>query len=504
MSASLTPTPQGAVAGSAARPSSSAPRGQTLSGIVFVFAADALMLPTGLVTAGFLTRHLGPADYGRFTLAATLVAWAQWTVSSLFSRAVIRYAGESEDWQPVATTALRLHLVAGLALGAMLAAASGGLAGVLHEPDLVWYLLWLAIDVPLFSAAQAHLNVLVGIGQFRARAAASAARWIGRLLLMLVLVGAGFSVPGAIAANIGASCLELAICRVWIRPSPAGPRALPARALLGLALPLMAFALGLRVFDKLDLLMLKALGGTAAEAGFYGAAQNLSLIPLVFAAAVSTLVLSTMSRMLRDGDRPAARDLARNAMRAGIALLPFAALAAGASLEIVTLVFGREFAPAAPVLALLIFAGVGMATMVIGNGILAAVDAARASAIALAPLLPLALLLHWLVIPAFGSAGAAAVTASLALLGGAAALALVRWACDASPSVATAARAAVISLVVYQAAWAWPAPGAWLFLKLAAIAALVPPAFAALGEFSAAERRLLLAGVRARRRSPAA
>lgn len=491
-----TVTPPGPAPTVATSPWSSEPGRRTLSGILFVFAADALMLPTGLVTAGFLTRELGPADYGRFTLAATLVAWAQWTVSSLFSRATIKFAGEAPDWQPVGTTALRLNLLCGLALGGILAAASTPLADLLHEPALVWALAWLALDVPLFSAAQAHLNLLVGIGRFPQRAAASAARWIGRLILILLLVGAGFSVPGAIAANIGASCLELAVCRLWVRPSPTRCPALPAREMLGLALPLMVFALGLRVYDKLDLLMLKALGGTAAQAGYYGAAQNLSLIPLVFAAAVSTLVLSTMARMLRDGERASARQLARDAMRAATAMLPFAALAAGASGEIVTAVFGGAFAAAAPLFALLIFAGVGMAAMLIANGVLTAVNRPRASAANALPLLPLALLGHWLAIPAFGAAGAAAVTASLALLGGAVALVLVRWACGASAPLTTLARAVAVSWAAYAAASSWPAPGVLLLVKLPTLGVLVLLAFAALGEVGTAERRLVVDGVR--------
>jgi len=476
----------------------SAARRRTATGVAVVFVADALMLPTGLVTAGFLTRHLGPSDYGLFTLAATLVAWAQWSVSALYARATVRLAGEGGDWRAVGATSLRLHLLTGLALAAALAAAALPLSRLLGEPELAWLLAWLALDVPLFAAAQAHLNLLIGTGRFRARALASAARWIGRLVLMLALVGAGFSVAGAAAANVGASCLELAACRLWLRPSPRHRPALPVRALFAVALPLMAFSLGLRLFDKLDLLMLKGLGGSAAQAGFYGAAQNLSLIPLVFAAAVSPLVLATMARLRGEGDLAAARRLGRDALRAGVALLPFAALAAGAAPEIVTFVFGSEFAPAAPVFALLIVAGAALAILSIGNGVLAAVDAARASALVVAPMLPAALLLHWLVIPRWGPAGAASVTAALALLGALATLALVGRICDAAPSAATLARAALVALVVHQLAAWWPAPGAWLFLKLAVLALLASFGLAALGELDRDEVRWLRAALGAR------
>ncbi|WP_155823839.1 hypothetical protein [Gloeocapsa sp. PCC 7428] len=46
-----------------------------------IFLAEAL-LPTGIVTAGFLTWQFDPEGYGLFTLAATLIAWVEWSVTS--------------------------------------------------------------------------------------------------------------------------------------------------------------------------------------------------------------------------------------------------------------------------------------------------------------------------------------------------------------------------------------------------------------------------------------
>jgi len=40
-----------------------------------IFAAQLLIRPTGLITAGFLTRQLGPEPYGVLTLAVMTVGW---------------------------------------------------------------------------------------------------------------------------------------------------------------------------------------------------------------------------------------------------------------------------------------------------------------------------------------------------------------------------------------------------------------------------------------------
>jgi hypothetical protein len=38
----------------------------------------------------------------------------------------------------------------------------------------------------------------------------------------------------------------------------------------------------LQLLEKMDIFALKLLDGTAAEAGVYGAAQNLAFVPIVF------------------------------------------------------------------------------------------------------------------------------------------------------------------------------------------------------------------------------
>jgi len=464
---------------------------RTASGIVWVFLADALILPTGIVTAGFLTRRLGPQDYGLFALATVLVSWGELSIAAMFSRATIRFVGAAKDWEPIGATVARSYLTAGALLALAFALAAYPASAWLGEPRLAGYLALAAVDIPLFSLSQAHLNVLVGRGGFRLRAAAPVGRWMGRLALMLLLVGSGLSVPGAIAANIGASICELAVARAGM-PLPISQRSdFSPRRLFGFAVPLFVFAFSLRVFDRLDLVMLKALGGTAAEAGFYGAAQSLSVAPLIFSGAVSTVLLSTMTRLLREGQEAAARRMARDGLRAAVALLPFAAMTAGAADEIVAAIFGRPFVASGPFLALLIFAGVGTTTMTIANAVLTAAERPVLSAYNVAPLLPLAIVAHSIVIPRWGPVGAAAVTTAIAAAGAAIAAALVGRVWGALPSWATCLRSALLAALAFAAVRLWPASGPWLVAKLSIASALVVGGFAVLGELETAERRLL-------------
>ena len=68
--------------------------------------------------------------------------------------------------------------------------------------------------------------------------------------------------------------IELVVARRYAQPGFRGGSAADARMMWRYAFPLFAAAISLRLFDKLDLFALKALGGSDALAGLYGSAQN--------------------------------------------------------------------------------------------------------------------------------------------------------------------------------------------------------------------------------------
>jgi peptidoglycan biosynthesis protein MviN/MurJ (putative lipid II flippase) len=111
-------------------------------------------------------------------------------------------------------------------------------------------------------------------------------------------------------------------------------------------------------------------------------------------------------------------------------------------------------------------------------------------------MLPTALAGHLLLIPRLGAAGAALVTTLVAMTGAVVAVALVRRAWGIVPPAGTAVRSAAVCAGAYAAAAGWHVPIPLLPVKLLAIAATVPVALLALGEFDAAERALARSLVR--------
>jgi O-antigen/teichoic acid export membrane protein len=483
-------------------------RGELFGGTARIFAAEALLVPVGVATAAFLSRRFGPEGYGLWTLACALVVWVESNVAAALSRPSIKLVGETNGHASVGAAVLRLYTAVGVGLALLLWAASPALAAALGEPELSGYLRLLSLDVPLFCAAQAHRNLIVGAGLFRERATLSAARWAARLLLVVVFVEASGSLKGALWGSICASAVELFVCRRYARPRlfgrvrrEGGGDGYTARRLLAYALPLIASALCVSLHNRLDLIMLKALGGTSAEAGVYGVAQNLALLPSLVSFSFAPVLLSTLSRALRDGDAEAARRDARQAMRAVLLLLPLASVTAGAAPEIVGLIFGAEFVAAAPPLRLLIFGSLALLMLAVTSCVLTAAGKPRWTLHVALPLVACAAVGHSVLIPRAGATGAAFVTASTACAAALVTVGLVRRLWRVAPPAATLWRSGFVSVLVYKLTAFLPGQGFLVVPKLLAALVLALLALLLSGEFAAREWRAALALLRRRPRA---
>lgn len=469
---------------------------EVIGGSARVFVAEAVSLPTALITAAFVARRFGPGDYGLYTLAIAIVAWLEWTLSSLFARATVKLVADADDWRPAGAVALRLFGATG-ALGFVAVwLAAGPIAALLHEPSLAHHLRVIAFDVPLFLLAQAHQQILVGTGAYAHRATVAAWRWVGRMVLVVAFVSAGLAVDGALLGIVGASVVELVVARALVRPRLRDARPGGHRAMWAFALPLFASAVCLRLFDKLDLFALKALGASAETAGIYGAAQNLTIVPALVALSVTTLLLSTLSRAIRLGDEAGARALVRNAMRGVVLMFPFAGVAAGASTELATSIFGAPFALTGAVLSVLIFGAIAVVMISVTSALLTAAGRPRWTMISAVPVLPLALVGHLLVIPRYGAMGAAAVTATAAAIGAVLALATVRRAWHLWPPASTVARSLVATTLTAAIGTWWTTAGAMVVVELAAMSLIAVVLLIAMGEVAAHERRAALSLLR--------
>ncbi len=458
-----------------------------LDGTLWGFLAESLFPLTGLLTASFLTRRLLPEGYGVFTLVASLVAWVEWTVTSVFSRTTLKLIAEAEDWRPLGTTLVRWHLYLGVVAAAGIAALAGPLAQLLGEPEMTTYLRLMALEIPLFSVAQAHRNILTGTGGFRQRAVTSVWRWTARLVFIVVLVQLGFSVTGAIVGNLAASLVELIVVRYYCHPPLVSATPFPASRLTDYAVPLFVSTLCIRLFDVQILLMLKLCGGTAAEVGLLGAAANLAILPRLFTLSFTPLLVATLTHLQRDGQVKKARDICRDSLRLGFFLLPVAGLTAGAGGEITRFIFGRGFEAAGILFAWQIFGVVALVVLNTCASILTATDRPAQILYFALPLVMAGAVANLLVIPRWRAEGAVIAMTGCATFGAVVALVVVGRTRQIWPSFVSLARSAVITAGVFALSVHWPVAGAWLLLKLTLLFAFAVGSFFLLREFTPRE-----------------
>jgi O-antigen/teichoic acid export membrane protein len=460
---------------------------RTADGTIWGFLAEAVILPTGLISAAYLARALGPDGYGVFSLAATLIAFAGVMAVQMFSRGSIKLVSEAVDWRPVATTIARMHFICGAVAMLATIALAGPLARWLEEPRLAYYLILFSPEPLLFAMSRAHRSMLIGVGRFRDQAVPIALRPVARLVLIIVLVESGLSVTGAVLGVVGATLVELLAYRWYIRPRLLPASAYPARRVWTQATPLFFSALCLALFGRVDLFAIRALGLPVSEAGYYAAAQNLSVIPALFAAAFAPVLLSTLSSLKTSGEHHLARIMMRDAMRLAFGMLPFAAMASGAAREIVTAIFGATFSPAEPILARLIFGKVAAVMTSIAVVIMIVADRPGLSFALAGPILGLAVVGHIVLIPALGAVGAAWVTSGLEVAGALGALVVVYRLQHVSVPMATVGRTVLIASTAWLLAALLPAPGYWMVAKLASIALVIVVGYRLLGELSERE-----------------
>lgn len=458
-----------------------------IGGTVRNLLAEALFPLTALITSAFLTRRLGPHGYGLLALVLTVIIWIESALNSFFSKATIKFVGETDQWNGLAAAIVRGSILIGCAAMIVVWLAAAPISRFLGETELAAYLYVAALDIPIVAAGFAYRGVLLGIANYRGSAIARASRWLARLLLIVLLIEAGFAITGALLGMIGASIVELAICRYYLGPLRIFSHWRESMKIQRYGGLLLLSSICIMAYTSVDLFFLKRLGGTPAQAGIYNAAQNLALLPALFGWTFSSLLLASLSRLLADGQIAKARESASDALRVTLWLLPVAAIVAGTANEIVPLVFGAAFKPAAALLALLIFGAVANTLLIMALTIMTAHGRPARTVVFAGPLVPLACAGHLLLIPHWGQRGAAWVTVLVALTGAIAAITSTHRLWQVAPPLGSMIRSLVVTLIVGSGAVFWPVAGVLGFAKMIVLAVVALAAYWCLGEFRPSE-----------------
>lgn len=392
-------------------------------GVKASFAAQILyMLSTALLVVILTRLYLSPESFGRLFFALSVLGVVGIFASLGLPKSTARYVNEYAERDP---TQLRYIIRWSVAFLALLAAVVGVVIVVVSEPLARWLgepigpFLLVGAAYLAARAFSGHFSmILQGFNRITWSATVTAIDGVGRVVVAVALVAAGFGALGALWGYVAGYAIAALVGGALVyRYYYAGlaeavePEAGLARRLVEYSVPLTATK-GAGVIDgKLDSVLIGVLLNTSAV-GFYIVAKQVADVLSAPAGAFGTSLSPALGEQKAQQNVARASRLYAESLR--YVLLLYIPAAAGLILvaaPVIRLVFGADYLPAVPVLQVLSVFTVAYAVTKITSDGLDYLGRARSRAIAKAGMAVSNVVLNLLLIPVLGVVGAAVATA---------------------------------------------------------------------------------------------
>jgi O-antigen/teichoic acid export membrane protein len=272
----------------------------------FAFLVQLVGAALTAVLTIFLGRRLSEADFGYFTFAVGVLTiatlFADIGITSSSGRFVAERRGDRAAAASVFRTSARLKLRVGLIAGLALFALAEPICDVFDQSGAVGPLRALSITLLAQGMFLLFVGTFNALGMVRYNVLLAAVESVVEVLSSIVLVVLGAAATGAALGNaagytVGALAGLVVFRRVigGLRPRGQAP-AVPARAILSYAGPLLLVDAAFRVFTSIDVLLIAALVGGGAPVAAFGLAIKLSTFLEYPAAAVAVAVAPRLAR----------------------------------------------------------------------------------------------------------------------------------------------------------------------------------------------------------------
>lgn len=389
-------------------------------GTMLGIAGQVWHLAAAFLLYAFLARRLGPAGFGDWKLALSVLNWFELFVNAGLVKVVTKAIAERPDDSP--TIVRGAYLGQGVLALVLLAAAliaAGPIAAGLGDPDIAYLLRLSALDIPLYAAFMLAASILLGVQRFERHALAMTVYATAKFASIAALVWFGFSVPGALVGNAIASVVGFAVTFTpW--PVRLGGRRMPSeetRAMAPLAVPFLTQNLVEGVAVSADLWFVKRLAASAATVGLYGSAATLAEVPLFLFVGLNRALFPSIARVQAEGDTVMVARFARQGVRLAIMVTVLGvAVIAATGRQALTFVYSEEYAGVFVPLAILMVAACGRTVWSTCTDVLMVRNRRRTALGILGAAVLAELPLLWVLTRGYGSVGAATAVAITSVL----------------------------------------------------------------------------------------
>jgi O-antigen/teichoic acid export membrane protein len=398
----------------AKRPSA---EGQLATGTSLVLAGQAAFVVCGYLLHFYTSRSLGAVAFGTYGVIMNVLNWMQNALNNGVPWAVRRFLAADPD---SSTEIIRNGLFWQIIVGSVLFVGSVALApwfgSLTSDSAMTPYLRLAVIDLLTMALYTFYRGALNGFHLFAAQGVSLAAYAVAKLAFSVMLVGAGYSVAGALIGNTMGTVAGWLVSWWLLRRATDqvaaeyhGNRpAYGGRALLSFALPTVVFTLASSFLTNIGLVAVKAIVRDEWQVAYYSAANQLALAPSLLLVTFSWTLFPLLAKSIAARDAALTRTYIRTALRLlALVLMPGLALVLGTAPDLLSIVYPAHFGAAAPLLNLLIL-GTGLYSvyMVFANAILAEGRTLLALGVPSA-MVPISFSATWYLAQRMGAVGAA-------------------------------------------------------------------------------------------------
>ena len=383
-----------------------------VQGSVLHLSAQLFLTLCTYVVAVVLARSLGPAAFGTYGIVYSLLM----TTESVGRFGIPQASGKLMAELPaqhdrIAASGLTISLSAYLVLFAGMWLAAPAIAAIFGIPEGAGLLRLAFWDIPIYGAFFVLWHILNARRRFLIESTSFVLYALTKVVGISILVWIGPTLRDAFIVNIASSLVAALFIGWFVGRMPWRFSLAESRRIMQLAMPIGILTVGLQLLPTIDLWMLSAIGNYPDDAvrGYYVAALSIARIPNFISNGLNAVLVTSIASAMGAGDRVAVQRVMELTVRfLLVALLPAGALIAVNARDILTLLFSPEFAPAAPLLAVLGFAqGVCMTSFGTMLSIMTGGRQAKtASRLAMA-LVPIVILFSLVGVSLFGALGAA-------------------------------------------------------------------------------------------------
>jgi O-antigen/teichoic acid export membrane protein len=375
---------------------------------VFALSADVIQRVSAALLVVWVSRKLGVNEAGIYFLGLSFAILfgqiAYWGLDQLLTREVAREPGRANQFM-----VNFLVVRAGLAI-LMLSVLYGIVIGLGYVPHTSRVIMLLGLTILPDSMINICQSVFMAHEQMGYLTLGSLLNGVVRVVAGVLALAGGFGLEGVAVGLLLASVTTLVALLYLIRtrlfrPSWEIDWRFCRRQLIA-AFPFLMIGMFFVVDNQLDVVLLSRLADEY-QVGLYGGATTvvaaLALIPFAF----RTAVFPVMSRLYATAPDALGRLYDQSLKYLVLLGLPMAVGVTMLAPDIVSLVFGRQFAPSAPVLQILVWYLFLIFINVLNSRLLVVSDRQRTIAIFLLLGLIVNVALNMVLIPGWGAAGAA-------------------------------------------------------------------------------------------------